>query len=110
MKIFISKKIKKKKTLFFITGILFSIVIFALFEHPPDIPLALLMIYWIIISLIYKLRENIFFIVSLALLFFCPFFIIKNNQVIADKFAVWSLLSIIIGLFSWAISIILTKK
>jgi|GEM_PF-6043307 len=110
MKISISKNIKKRKTLFFIAGIIFSILIFTLFEHLPDIPLALLIIYWIMISLIFKLRENIFFIVSLILLFFCPFFIIKNNQVIADKFAVWSLLSIIIGIFSWAMSIIISKN
>lgn len=102
--------VKKKKRIFVTMGIIAVFIDIFLFPSTQSLLLLIISLYWISLSVVYKLHEKFFFGIALVFLVLTvPPFVIEHFT-LAERISVWMYLFLILGLIQWMILEIVLPK
>jgi len=98
------KQMSKSKLMVLFTGGIINLVIVLYYNTPPDVILLLIIIFWLIVGKLYALKDQLFIILAICFLILTPFPLFFDNQPLANRFAIWQFIYIIIAIGNWIFS------
>ena len=77
-------------------GLFFEIFIF---EATSDFMMLLLTGLWVLSVWLYKFESRVSIAAALVFLALCPFLFIFNKEALAEEFAIWAFMFLVVGVF-----------
>ncbi len=102
--------IKKGKKIFIFAGVLGLVLHIILFQSINSLFILPILFYWFFLGVVYRFHEKVFFSIALFFLVLTPFAFLLNQFSLAEKFSVWEILFLLLGLTKWLLFDILFKK